>query len=89
MNILFPIIQRKLNNDLKGVLQMIKLNKKIYKKEAIEQALTDFSECCEGDIYEEEKHYLIKLKPKEDVDLQIEKEFSNYVFGLMQNGIHY
>jgi hypothetical protein len=68
---------------------MIKLNKKIYKKEAIKKALEDFSECCIGKIEEDETYYLICLKSKDNlVDVPLDKEFSNYAFGIMQNGIY-
>jgi hypothetical protein len=60
----------------------IKLNKKFYNKEAIEEALHEFNEVCKGNVLNDEIE--IELEPKENVNL-LEEEFCNYVLGLMKN----
>jgi len=60
----------------------IKLNNKFYNKEAVEGALRDFKEVCEGKILNDAIE--IELKPKEDIGM-LKEEFYNYVLGLMKN----
>ena len=60
----------------------MKLNRKFYSREAISQAISDFSEVCDARISDDS--FTVEIRPKEEID-DLEKEFSNYVLGLMQN----
>lgn len=61
----------------------IVLNKNIYDKKMIEQALKDYSEACEGKIVDDK--VTVELIPKEKFDEPVKEEFCNYVLGLMKN----
>ena len=58
------------------------LDNKFYNKEAVEMALKDFEDICEGRILNDEIE--IELEPKEDIK-NLQGEFCNYVLGLMKN----
>ncbi len=60
----------------------IYLNNKFYAKEAIEQALEDFSDICKGEIINED--FQVRLYTDKEVP-SLEDEFLNYVLGLMKN----
>lgn len=65
-------------------MERISLNNKFYDKNAVQEAITDFEEVCEGKIVDDSIE--VELKPKEDVD-NLKEEFCNYVLGLMKNRI--
>jgi hypothetical protein len=58
------------------------LNKKFYNIEAVKESLNDFKEVCNGKILNE--NIEVELIPKEEI-ANLEKEFCNYVLGLMKN----
>ena len=58
----------------------IKLNKKFYNKKAVKEALDKFKGVCAGEIINNDM--MIEL---EEDDKDLEKEFCNYVLGLMKN----
>jgi len=62
----------------------LKLNNKFYNKKAIEEALDNFKEVCNGKILN--KDLEIELEPKEKIE-NLKEEFCNYVLGLMKNKI--
>lgn len=62
----------------------IKLNNKFYNKEAVEGALDDFKEVCQGRILNEKIE--VELEPKEETE-NLQEEFCNYVLGLMKNNV--
>lgn len=62
----------------------IKLNNKFYNKEAVEEALDDFKEVCQGRILNEKIE--VELEPKEETE-NLQEEFCNYVLGLMKNNV--
>ena len=59
----------------------IRLNDKFYSKKAVEQALRDFKNLCEGKILNDSIE--IELTPKAKTEM-IKEEFCNYVLGLMK-----
>ena len=75
----------------------IKLSKEFYKKEAIETALEDFKDICEGIIItsnqtedkdkrdKDERYTIIELMPKKEIKEPLKEEFCNYVLGIMKN----
>jgi len=64
---------------------IIKLSNKFYTKQAIEKALKDYQELCDGKIVD--NSFKIKLVPKKEKEsLQnLKEEFCNYVLGVMKN----
>jgi hypothetical protein len=59
------------------------LNEAIYSKEAIDQAILDYSKVCTIERTETG----LCLRPKGEHDAQLLKdEFCNYVLGMMKNG---
>lgn len=60
---------------------ILTLNNKLYRREAILEALNVYSEFCEGSIVSND--FKVELRPKESLD-NLGEEFSNYVLGLMQ-----
>ncbi|MFA6193337.1 MAG: HxsD-like protein [Parcubacteria group bacterium] len=62
---------------------MVKLNRKIYVREAIEQAIKDYKGLAGFRLSEKGKYYLISIKPKENGTQDvIEREFCNYILSL-------
>jgi hypothetical protein len=61
----------------------IMFNKKLYLKEAIEQAINDFSEVAKLDFHENDA-FLVTISSEEDAE-SIGLEFKNYVLGVMKN----
>jgi hypothetical protein len=61
----------------------ITFNSKFYKKEAIEAALKDFIEVCEGKILNNKID--VELTPKQEIKEPLKEEFCNYVLGMMKN----
>lgn len=59
------------------------LNNRLYSMEAVKEAAEDFNEICECDIISDKIE--IELVPKTDVSEPVDKEFCNYVLGLMKN----
>lgn len=62
--------------------KMLKLNKKLYNKEAVKEAINEFSRICEGRIVNDKIEVILKPKKKTE---HLEEEFCNYVLGLMKN----
>jgi hypothetical protein len=82
------IMKKKTDYDLavgKGDPITFILNSKIYSKSSIEQALSDYSTACEGEIVDGQ--FTIKLSLKEEIDEPLQEEFCNYVLGLMKNNL--
>ena len=61
---------------------IIKLNNKFYSKDAVEEALKDFNDVCNGNILNDDIE--VELNEKEDIE-NVGEEFCNYVLGLMKN----
>lgn len=62
---------------------IIRLNKRLYSEDAVLEALKDFEEVCDGRIVRD--YIEVDLKQKEEFDKPLDKEFCNYVLGLMKN----
>ena len=67
--------------------KVIRLNKDFYQKDAIIEAISDFSEVCSGKIITQDKNQdiIVELQPLSDDIQNLEEEFCNYVLGLMKN----
>lgn len=64
----------------------IKLNNKIYKKKAIENAVNAFSELANFEINSKGDYYLVEVEMINDVDpVALSDEFTNYVLYSMKN----
>ena len=67
---------------------VFKLNKKLYSKKAIEQAVLDYKEICEARIENEKSNYKVILNKKasddEISDDALKNEFCNYCLGMMK-----
>ena len=67
---------------------MFRLNKKLYSKKAIEQAVRDYREICEASIENEKDYYKIILNKKvSDDDISnnaLKNEFCNYCLGMIK-----
>ncbi len=61
---------------------IIRLNNKIYCRKAIKLALEDYKDICAGKIIDES--FEVKLSPKQETKY-LEKEFCNYIIGIMKN----
>lgn len=60
----------------------LRLNNKFYSREAIEEALKDFKEVCQGKIIND----LIEVELESKKEFRnLKEEFCNYVLGLMKN----
>jgi len=64
------------------MVETIKLNKRIYNRSALEQAIDDWQEWADFDIREEEDCFLVEIKPKSEQE-NIQDEFLNYVLEIM------
>ena len=63
----------------------LKLKRDFYKIGSVKEAIRDFGEICEGRITSKEGPLIeVRLIPKESSP-NIEREFCNYVLGLMKN----
>ncbi len=60
----------------------LRLSNNFYTKDSIEEALSDFSDVCDGEIISDE--YEVVLSPKVSVQ-NLKEEFMNYVFALLKN----
>jgi hypothetical protein len=63
----------------------LRLNKNFYSVDAIKEALNDFKDICKGVIAREEQSFVeIRLEPCVQ-SVYLEREFCNYLLGLMNN----
>jgi len=60
----------------------IRLSNKFYDKDIVKEALNDFKEVCSGKVINDEIDVELDWKESEE---EIDKEFCNYVLGLMKN----
>ena len=65
----------------------IKLNRKLYDKDIIIQAAKDYSDICEIKFLNDS--YLIEIYQKKGLETikDLDKEFANYVLGLMKSQV--
>lgn len=65
---------------------IVRLNKKFYDINSIEESVNEFSTVCKGCIKNETDDIAVELTPKEGGVADIlGYEFSNFVLGLMKN----
>lgn len=67
-------------------MESVKLNKSIYDKTAINQAINDFSHLAKFKIKEDNNNYNIEIFEDESKQ-NLKEEFCNYVLGLMKSKI--
>ena len=60
--------------------EIIKLNKKLYKKQIIMEAIEDFIEHAKIDVSEQEIHYEININGYKEVELK--NEYANHCLAL-------
>lgn len=60
----------------------LRLSNNFYTKDSIEEALSDFSEICDGEVISDD--YDVMLFPKVQIQ-NLKEEFTNYVFALLKN----
>ena len=61
----------------------INLNNKFYRKEAIEETLNAFKDICESKIINDS--FEIEIIPKTGTELDISREFCNFVLGVTKD----
>lgn len=65
-------------------MEIINLNKKIYKIAAVKQAVKEFEDLADFKITAKEKYFEVKIgKIDNDYKNILKDEFANYVLGLM------
>jgi len=65
-------------------MEIIKFNKKIYNKKAIERAITEFEKLASFSINELNDYFEVRIdKIDQEVQNILKDEFANYVLGVM------
>jgi hypothetical protein len=68
---------------MSGKISIVKLSNKFYSKESIEEAINAFEDICSGEIIN--NGFEVRLIQKKEIDEPLDKEFCNYVLGIMKN----
>ena len=66
--------------------KIVSFNKKFYSIDAVEEAISDFSEICRASIIvNDDDKIVVELDPKHELEAPLKEEFCNYVLGLLKN----